>query len=246
MRATNKIDIEIGQSDVPISVYSAVEQEIHLKQVSACCSAEVKYKRFCASCDKELDYSSILKAIEVGEDKKVIDSSKLKADNGNLKILGIIKQDNEENGIFKDGSIYFIGFQQDKKNKAKTERNLIKFSYLRESLNLSGVFLIGIVSLRGKEHIVLLKPFYNAFLGLGLYHSDRIRQINEIDGFEKEVEMDKNVLSQMSENLKHKESIAVKEIENKRQKLIEQEIESGIGEKPKVEKEIAVAELVNF
>lgn len=245
MRATNKIDIEIGQSDVPISVYSAVEQEIHLKQVSACCSAEVKYKRFCASCDKELEYGSILKAIEVGEDKKVIDSSKLKADNGNLKILGIIKEDSESQGIFKDGTIYFIGFQQDKKNKAKTERNLIKFSYLRESLRDSNVFLIGVVSFRGKEHIVLLKPFFNAFLGLGLYHFDRIRQINEIDGYEKECIVDKNVVSQMSESLKTKESISIKNIENTRAKLIEAEIESGT-EKPKLEKELAVTELVNF
>ena len=246
MRATSKIDIEIGQSDVPISIYSAVEQEIRFKQVSSCCNAEVKYKRFCSSCDKELEYSSILKALSIGDEKKVVDSAKFKADNGNLKILGIVKEDIEENGLFKDGTINFIGFQQDKKNKAKTDRNLIKFSYLRESLRASGLYLLGLVSLRGKEHIMLLKPFYNAFLGLGVYHFDRIRQINEIDGFDKQIEIDKKVVEQMSESLKQKSEVFVKDVENRRNKLIENELENVV-EKPKVqEKELEVVSLVNF
>ena len=130
MRAINSTDIEIGNTDISIKLYSAIEGETHLKQISACCNAEIHYNRVCSNCNKVLEWGEIKKGLEVGEEIKEIDADALKSENGNLKVLGILQDESEEAGILKDGSVWFIGFDFDKKNKSKTQRNLMKFSYL--------------------------------------------------------------------------------------------------------------------
>ena len=157
MRSTASLDIQIGNTDIPIKIYSAVEQETHFKQVSVCCNSAVNYKKVCSSCQAELSQDQIKKALEVGDELKQVNSEIVKVENSNLKVLGIISDENEENGLFRDGLVWFIGFETEKKNKGKHERNLTKFSYLRESLRASGVSLLCLVNVRGKEHIILLK-----------------------------------------------------------------------------------------
>ena len=241
MRAINKTDIEIGETDISVSIYSAVEQETRFKQISECCKASVNYKRVCSNCGKELDWSEIKKAVDVGELKEV-NTELIKTENGNLKILGLA-EDDEEAGYFKDGTVWFIGIQIDKKNKRKTERNLIKYRYLVESLKESKKSLLGIISVRGKEHLIEIKPYFKGLIGLGIYFFDRIRDIREIAGYGLECEIDKNLVKQMSEKIKSKEVINLKNIENKREKLIEKAIEGEIKEE---KEEINPIELVNF
>jgi len=219
-----------------------VDKETSFKQMSSCCSAPVKYQRICAECGKILDYSEIKKAIEVGDELKEINPENIKSENGNLRVLGVLESEEEEDNVFKDGTIWFIGSQTDKRNKAKTKRNLLKYTYLRESLKLSEKSLLCLISVRGKEHIILLKPYFNAFVGLGIYHFDRIRDVKEIYG--EEIEIDKKIVKQMAISIKEKERFSVKEIENKREKLIERELETGI-EPKKAELENPI-ELVNF
>jgi len=244
MRAINNVDIEVGNSDIPISIFSAVDKETSFKQMSSCCSAGVNYQRVCSDCGKILDYSEIKKAIEVGDELKEINPENIKSENGNLKVLGVLESEEEEDNVFKDGTIWFIGSQTDKRNKAKTKRNALKYTYLKESLKLSGKSLLCLISVRGKEHIILLKPYFNAFVGLGIYHFDRIRDVKEIYG--EEIEVDKKIVKQMSISIKEKERFSVKDIENKREKLIERELETGTPtETKKAELENPI-ELVNF
>jgi len=223
MRSINKTYLQIGETDIPISIYSAVEQETRFKQISACCNAPVKYKRVCGECGKELDFSEIKKALDVGELKEV-NTEKIKIENTTLKILGIT-EDSEENGVFKDGTIWFIGMQKGK-NKAITERNLIKYAYLKEALKESRQTLLGLIAVRGKEHIVLLKPYFDGLIGLGVYHLDRIRDIREIAGYLEMPTTDKDAVKQIAEKIKQKDRVAIKDIKNKREQLIMEALES--------------------
>lgn len=243
MRAINKVDVEVGSSDIPISIFSAVDKETSFKQMSSCCSACVKYQRVCSECEKILDFSEIKKAIEVGDELKEINVENIKSENGNLKVLGVLESEAEEDSVFKDGTIWFIGSQTDKKNKARTKRNLLKYTYLKDSLRLAEKSLLCLISVRGKEHILLLKPHFNAFVGLGIYHFDRIRDVKEIYG--EEVEINKKIVTEMANSIKKKERFSVKDIENNREKLIERELETGTKPK-KAELEENPIELVNF
>jgi len=218
MKSINSCDIELGNSDIPISVYSAIEKETSFKQISTCCNSAVNYKKVCSSCNKELQTDEIKKALAVGDELKQIDTEKLKVENSNLKILGVVNEDNEEN-LFYNGDVWFIAYQKEKKNKGKNERNLLKFSYFRESLRTSGKVFLGVVNVRGKEHLVVLKPYFKALVGLGIYHFNQIRDVKEL--LIEDFSVDTNVVNQMVEQIKMKENINLNTIENKRELLIE-------------------------
>ncbi len=240
MKAIQSTDIQIGETDISVKLYSAIEQETHLKQISSCCNARV-----CSECGKELDWSEIKKGLEVGDEIKEIDKEALKLESGNLKILGILKEETEEAGIIRDGSVWFIGFDFDKRNKSRTSRNLMKFSYLREVLKKVGYSLIGLISIRGKEHIVLLKPYFNSILGLGLYHFDRIRDIKEIKGYSEVFNCDEKMVKKMAINFGEKKNVNIKDVENTRNKLIEQQLNNEVKPKEK-KKEVNPLEICSF
>jgi DNA end-binding protein Ku len=221
MKSTNSCDLEIGNSEIAIKIYSAVEGETHFKQISTCCNSPVSYLKVCSECRKELSQEEIKKAIELGDELKQVDSEAVKVETTNLKILGIISNENEENGLIRDGLVWFIGFETDKKNKGKNERNLTKFSYLREAVRKSGKSLIGLINVRGKEHIILVKPYFKGLIGLGLYHFDRVRDIQEISGYSEAINIDETMLNTMSQNISQKQEVAINQIENTRNKLIE-------------------------
>ena len=246
MRAISKTDLEIGNSDLAIAVYSAIETETSFKQFSKCCDASVKYNKVCRGCDKILSTDEIYKALEVGETINPIDTEELKAENGNLKILGVVNDDIEQ-GIFQDGTTWFISYDNDKKNKSKTKRNLMKFSYFRDSLRESQKTFIGLISVRGKEKIVILKPYFNGLVALGCYHFNRLRDINEISGVNDKHLVDEKIVKQMSDKILGKEKIAIKDIENKRDELIETQLSNEV--KTKVNKDYVEEnplELMNF
>jgi len=247
----SKVNFEIGEQDINVCVYSAVEKETSFKQLSKCCNTSVNYKKVCSDCKTELSQDEIYKAIEIGKDEfKPIDIEKVKVENTSLKVLGKISnnQNNEENGFIQDGLVWFIGNEVDKKNKGKTERNNIKFSYIRESLRESNNSLICVIAIRGKEHLILLKPYLNGFIGLGLYYFESIRDIKEIEGYEMEVELNKESISNMSEKINEKPNVVMKEISNNREKIIEDLVLSD-GEKLKTEVKdelVNPQELINF
>jgi DNA end-binding protein Ku len=243
MKAINKTDLLIGNNEIAISIYSAIESETSFKQISKCCNSAVNYKKVCSSCLKELSTEDIKKGLAVGDTIKEVDTEKVKLENTSLKVLGLI-EDTEENGVFHNGDVWFIGIQEDK-SKDKLNRTLIKYSYLRESLRTAGLFLIGLINVRGKEHIVILKPYFKGFVAIGLYHFDRIRNIQEISNYSLETAIDNNIVKQMSENLKIKEKIAIKNIENTRNKLIEEAVTSNTEVKKEVKTENPL-ELIAF
>tara|TARA_Y100000310_G_scaffold331389_1_gene404853 strand:- start:488 stop:1210 length:723 start_codon:yes stop_codon:yes gene_type:complete len=229
MRSINKIDIELGEQEIPISVYSVIEKDIGFKQFSKCCKDSVAYKKSCKSCNKDLESSDIFKGIEINDEIKEVETNKLKVDSY-FKILGICDFD-FENGFIPNGSAYYLGFQKDK-SKRKQERNLMKFSYIRESLRKSEKKFIGLISLRGKEQLVLVVPYFNVLLGIGINFFENVRDISEIS---EKVDLDSKIVEDIAKKISEKEVIRLKEVANKRNELVENMLLSEKVEK--VEKE---------
>jgi non-homologous end joining protein Ku len=195
----------------------------------------------CSSCLKELSSDEIKKALEVGEELKQIDTDKIKIENSSLRVLGLIDEDTE-NGVFFDGLVWFVGIPSEKV-KDKFNRNVLKFSYLRETLRESKKTILGLIAVRGKEHIVVIKPYFNGLVCQGVYPLSQIRDIKEISNYSENTQIDKNIIYQMVEQIKLKEKISLKSIENKRDLLIEKAIEN-ISPEPK--KEENPIELMSF
>jgi len=251
MKAINKVDFEIGDNDIPISIYSAVEQETRFKQISNCCKSPVRYRKICEDCESELQQGDINKALSVGQEMKQIDTDKIKVENGNLSLLGVVKTESEEDGYFRNGTIWFIGVQIDSKNKRKNERSHTKFGYIREALQKAGVSFLCSISVRGKEHLILLKPYCKGLLGLGLYHSERIRKIQDITGYSVDVKIDDKVATDMSKKIKSKPEVSIRNYKDKRNELIMKAILTGdkreaIKEPTQVVEAVSPMELVAF
>ena len=242
MKSLKTTDLEIGNNDIPISIYSAIDKETGFKQFSGCCNATINYKKICSDCGKEVDWADIKKGLIVGDEVKSVNTDNLKAENSGLRVIGYLDGETEENGVFKDGLVWFVCPVKDKKNKSKTEKSLMKFSYLREMIREFDKCLLGVIAVRGKEHIVLLKPYFNGLVGLGLYHFDRIRDIKEL--VIPDFNVDEKVRDEMGRKLIENEEkkVSIQNIENKREKLIEGLVELK-GEKPEFENPI---ELMNF
>lgn len=253
MKCMNNLDLEIGEQDISISIYSAVEKETSFKQLSNCCDSVVNYKKVCNSCNKELSPDEIHKAIEIGKNEyKSIDEDKVKVENTNLKVLGKIdnNSDKEENGFVRNGTVWFIGIQVDKKNTGKTDRSYTKFAYIREGLKKSNQSLVCAVAVRGKEHLMLVKPFFNGFIGTGLYYFEQLRDINEISGYTLNANLNEETINGIAENLKQKDDVVMKDISNNREQIISDmalsisECETETEEEK--EEEVDAKELVNF
>lgn len=216
MRALNKVDFTIGETEIPISIYSAIEQDTHFKQISNCCKSAVNYKKVCSQCSKELNAEDISKALEVGDELKQVDTTALKLDAGNLNFIGLI-EDKEENGVFKNGDVWYLSPTSDSKNKEKTERAKMKFAYLREAFRTANKNCLALINLRGKEHLVILKPYFNNFCAIGVYHFDKIRDITELSF---DYQINKDVVEQMSMKLSEKPMVYIKDFKDKREEMI--------------------------
>ena len=246
----NNLDLEIGEQDISVSIYSAIEKETGFKQLSKCCNSAVNYKKVCNGCNKELSQDEIYKAIEIGKDNyKPVDADKVKVENTNLKVLGKVDNNEEENGFVRNGTVWVIGVQEDKKNKGKTDRNNTKFAYIREGLKESGQSLVCAVAVRGKEHLILVKPYFNGFIGTGLYYYEQLRDIKEINSYSLDTNLNNETIKGVAENLKQKKDLVMKDISNNREQIIEEMVLNVNKTKDEeIEEEVIInpQELVNF
>jgi len=69
-RATYKGFIQFGLVNIGCKGYNAVatDTKTRFNSISPCCKHRITQKRFCSSCDKEVQYSELLKGYEL--DKK--------------------------------------------------------------------------------------------------------------------------------------------------------------------------------
>jgi DNA end-binding protein Ku len=251
MKATQKVNLELGGQDIEVSIYSAVDEETSFKQISKCCGTKVNYKKTCAGCSKELLAEEISKAIEVAKDEfKIVDADKVKVENSDLKVLGVL-DDNVENGVTYNGTTWFVGVQVDKKKTDRTLKNFAKYSYLREALKASNKTLAGVIRSRGKEKLVSIKPYQNGLIAQGLNYHENLRDIKEVEGYDFSVKLDTAQIKAMADTLSQKAAVDFKAISNDREKIIEemviaQEVESTTQATKKDEVEINTQALVSF
>lgn len=85
MRAIRKLKIQMSLVSVDVSLFKPVDEhrthtwhQYHLHE-DGTEPGRVKQKRFCADCDTEVDYSSIAKGAEVGEQVVIINQADLDA-----------------------------------------------------------------------------------------------------------------------------------------------------------------------
>ena len=64
--------VSFGLVTIPVGIYSAIEeQEIHFNQLHGVCGSRIKQRRFCPTCNRDVEYDELVKGYEIAKDHYV-------------------------------------------------------------------------------------------------------------------------------------------------------------------------------
>ena len=63
--------VSFGLVTIPVGIYSAIEeQEIHFNQLHGVCGSRIKQRRFCPTCNRDVEYDELVKGYEIAKEIK--------------------------------------------------------------------------------------------------------------------------------------------------------------------------------
>lgn len=184
MKATWKGSISFGLVSIPVKMYNATStKELKFNLLHVKDGGKIRYKKFCEKCQTEVPKDEIVKGYEVSKNEYVILTDE------DFEKIPLKTVKNIEIRQFFDPSdlnvIYYSGFYYLVPEKGGEKA----YYLLKEAMKSTNSMAIGKLGLRGREHLVALKPFDGGLLLAQLHYIDEIRNPAEIPGWGVEVEV---------------------------------------------------------
>lgn len=174
-----KGSISFGLVNIPVKIYSATKEKMlsfHLLHKQ--CNTPLEYKKWCPECKKEVKWEDVVKGYKLGEEyipieKEELEKIKLKT----LKLIEIKQfvDIGEIDPLFIKKNYYVV--PQEGAEKA--------YSLFKEALEITGKAAIGRVVLRGKEYVIVLRPYQKGLILSVLYYKDEIIPIKNLEELQK-------------------------------------------------------------
>ena len=205
-RAIWKGSISFGLVNIPIQVFSAVQQEDFTSFNQLCDKGhKIKYKKWCPVEEREVPWSEIKKGYETEKnnyvviEKEDLDRIKLKTNN-TIEVKEFIESE-EFDPIFIEKN-YYVGRDPGKK---KSETSAKVYSLFVKILNETNKAAVGKVVLREKENLVALRAYQRGLVMHQLKYLDEIRPMDEIGNLDslqkvdsKELELGKTLVENLT------------------------------------------------
>lgn len=161
---------------IPVALYTATQDnDVHFNQLHKACNTKIIQKRFCPTCNCDVEYADIVKGKEVEEGKFVaIEKEEIeKLNGGNDKRIEIINfvNPNEIPIAYNEKSYYL----SPDKNGEKY------FTLLKDALKETERGAIGTFTMKSKKHLVLLKPYENVITLTQLYFADEVKDTKALE-----------------------------------------------------------------
>lgn len=197
MAVSNKTTIAFSLVSVPISMYTAVQDnDISFNQLHEADGQRIKYKKVCGHCGKEVKSEDIVKGYEYAEDKYIIisedDLEKIKTEKDkSIQILHFANL-NQISPTYFDKSYYAVP-------EAGGEK---AFELLRTALLEEQKIAIGKTVMRDKEYLIAIIPREDGMLIQTMMFQDDIKELPktynkpEITG--EELNMAKTLINSMN------------------------------------------------
>ena len=200
MKPLWKGSIAFGLVNIPIKLYSAVEQKplktrlLHKDKLSP-----IRYKKWCDACTQEVSQDEIVRGIEVSPDNYVIMSDEelqsIRPEKSTwIEIVEFVHSHQIDPIFF--NSHYYAGPERP---KDKT------YFLFREVLHQTAKTAIARFVMREKEHVCAIEAYRQGLLLTTLNYEYEIRDITQVDGLDEpphlsQVEMDlaRQLLSQIT------------------------------------------------
>jgi DNA end-binding protein Ku len=175
-RPTWRAFLRISLIRIPVKVFPATESAatIGFNQLHAKCQTRIRQKRWCPTCDCEVEYREIVRGYEFERGRYVVvtdeDLQKVRIETTRIINLTQFADDEAIDPMYVDNAYYLA---PDGAVAAEA------FATMRDGM--AGKAGIGKVALYGREYLVAIKPQDKGLVMYTLHHDAEMRRIDQID-----------------------------------------------------------------
>jgi DNA end-binding protein Ku len=175
-RAIASGTISFGLVSIPIKLYTAVSsQNVSFNMLHRKCGSRIKQQLFCPVDNEVIERSEIVKGYEYGKDRYVQFSDeelkKLEAERTDrVDIVEFVPEESVD-FIYIERT-YYLG--PDKGGDRA-------YKLLSEAMERMDRIAVGRYGARGKEQLVLLRPYRGGLVMHNVYYADEVRSIDDVD-----------------------------------------------------------------
>ena len=167
--------LAFGLVNVPVAVFSATEDHtIRFSQFQAGTSDRIRYQRVNERTGKEVDYPDIVRGHEIGDgDYVLITDEELEAvepgRSRTIEITGFVDLADIDPIYYQ--RTYYLAPQGPDAGRA--------YALLRQAMTVTGKAAIATIVMRGKQHLVTVRPEGNVLALETMYFADEVRDPGE-------------------------------------------------------------------
>lgn len=175
-RATGSGTISFGLVSIPFKLYTAVSpQSVSFNQLHRKCGGRIRQQLYCPVDDEIVQRTDLVKGYEYQKDKYVQftdeELKKLEAERTDrVDIVEFVPEDTVD--LLYVEKSYFIG--PDKGGDRA-------YRLLSDAMTRMNRIAVGRLGTRGKEQLVLLRPYQGGLLLHHVYYADEVRSFDEVD-----------------------------------------------------------------
>jgi len=175
-RAIASGTISFGLVSIPVKLYTATSsRSVHFSMLHAKDKSRVKQQYVCHTCGEVVERNDTVKGYEYARDQYVVLSEE--------ELKGLERKSDrsieieEFVPIAAVDPIYF-----EKSNLLGPDKGGAKaYRLLREAMREAGMVAVGRFSTRGRQQLVLLRPYDSGLVLHGLYYADEVRSFADVE-----------------------------------------------------------------
>src|ERR1041385_7292698 len=175
-RATWKGYLKVSLVNIPIKVFPATESSATLSfnQLHGECNTRIKQKKWCPTCEREVNNTGLVKGYEYEKGKYVVlgeeDFENVRTESTRVIDLVQFADDTSIDPMYIDSTYYLApdgGVAAD------------AFAVMREGMQ--GKVGVGKLALYGREYLVAVKPHDRGIVMYTLHHAAEIRSVDAVE-----------------------------------------------------------------
>lgn len=175
-RATGSGTISFGLVSIPFKIYTAVSpQSVSFNQLHKKCGGRIKQQLYCPIDDEVVPRTDLVKGYEVQKDKYV------QFDDDELKKLEAERTDRVDIVEFVPESSVDLLYVEKSYFLGPDKGGDRAYKLLSDAMARTGRLAVGRLGTRGKEQLVLIRPYQGGLLLHHVYYADEVRSFDDVD-----------------------------------------------------------------
>src|SRR3990172_6209458 len=191
--------VSFGMVSIPVKLYTATEsKDVSFNTLHKKCGTRIKQLRWCATCEKEIEWGDVVRGYEYTKDEYVVltdeDFAKLPlASKHTIDLAAFVKSDHID-PIYYEKSYYL----------EPDETGIKPYVLLMRALQKKGLTAVAKLAIRNKERLCALRPYDGTLMLETLFYPDEIRvergvDVPEVKVSAKELQMAYSLIELMTE-----------------------------------------------